>query len=455
MMAPAALAPQAMTDTLITNAVLVNEGQRFESDLLVRGGRIERIAAHIAAPAGAEVVDARGRLLLPGMIDDQVHFREPGLTQKGDLATESAAAVAGGITSFMDMPNVNPQTVTRAALADKYRIAQGRAHANYGFYFGATNDNVDEVARLQPGEACAVKIFMGASTGNMLVDNPATLDAIFARSPAMLVTHCEDTPIIKRNEEAARARYGEDVPFAEHPHIRSVEACYKSTELATGLAKRHGARLHVLHLTSARELAFFQPGDIASKQITVEACVHHLFFDEFRYADLGARLKCNPAVKSAADRIALVAAVREGRIDIVATDHAPHTREEKSQSYFKAPSGLPLVQHALLAMLELVQRGELDVETLVQRAMHAPAIRFKVRERGYLREGYHADLVLVDPQGGTAVDRDNLLYKCGWSPFEGHRFPARIDTTWVNGSIAYKAGKVVPQALGSRLLYNA
>ena len=428
---------------LITNAVLVNEGRRFEADLLIKGERIERIAPNISPPAGVKVLDAKGKFLLPGMVDDQVHFRDPGLTHKGDLATESAAAVAGGTTSFMDMPNVNPQTITREALAEKYRMAQGRAHANYAFYFGATNDNVEEIARLQPGETPAVKIFMGASTGNMLVDNPVTLEAIFARSPAILLTHCEDTPLIKRNEELARQKYGEDVPFSEHPHIRSVEACYKSTELAVGLARRHGARLHVLHLTSARELEFFQPGPVLGKQITVEACVHHLYFDESRYADMGSKLKCNPAVKSASDRVALVAAVREGRIDIIATDHAPHTREEKAQKYFKAPSGLPLVQHSLLALFELVARGELELETVVQRAMHAPAERFGVQERGFLREGGYADLVLVDPNKPTVVTPESLLYKCGWSPFDGHTFAASIASTWVNGELAWDGSKVL------------
>ena len=439
---------------LITNATLVNEGRRFEADLLIKGERIERIAPRISPPAGVRVLDAKGKFLLPGMVDDQVHFRDPGLTHKGDLSTESAAAVAGGTTSVMDMPNVIPQTVTRAALADKYRMAQGRAHANYGFYFGATNDNVEEIARLEPGETPAVKIFMGASTGNMLVDNPVTLEAIFARSPAILLTHCEDTPLIKLNEEKAREKYGEDVPYAEHPHIRSVEACYKSTELAVGLAKRHGARLHVLHLTTARELEFFQPGPVPGKQITVEACVHHLYFDESRYADLGSRLKCNPAVKSASDRIALVAAVCEGRIDIIATDHAPHTKEEKAQKYFKAPSGLPLVQHSLLALFELIARGELDLETVVQRAMHAPAQRFGVQERGFLREGAYADLVLVDPSKPTVVTPESLLYKCGWSPFDGHTFAASIASTWVNGELAWDGGKVLAPR-GQRLRFGA
>jgi len=438
---------------LITNAIIVNEGRRYPADVLIRGERIEKIAPQITAHGNVEVIDAAGRLLLPGMIDDQVHFREPGLTHKGDLATESAAAVAGGITSFMDMPNVNPQTITRAALADKYRIAAGRAHANYAFYMGTTNDNLAELEALQKGEACAIKIFMGASTGNMLVDDPATLEKIFARAPVLVVTHCEDTPMIKANEDAARAKYGEAVPFSEHPYIRSADACWKSTELAVGLARRHGTRLHVLHLTSARELAFFEPGPIEGKQITVEACVHHLYFDESRYADLGARLKCNPAVKTLADREALVAAVREGRIDIIATDHAPHTREEKAGSYFKAPSGLPLVQHALLALLDLVDRGELTLETVVARASHAPALRFGVVDRGFIREGTYADLVLIDPTAETHVTPESVRYKCGWSPFDGHTFSSRIDATWVNGQLVYRDGALRPQALGQRLQF--
>lgn len=436
---------------LITNARLVNEGCIIEADLLIRGDRIEKIASSITAPAGVEVLDAAGRLLLPGMIDCHVHFRDPGLTHKGDLASESAAAVAGGVTSIMDMPNTKPPTVTRQALADKYRIAQGRVRSNYAFYFGASNDNLAEIEALQPGEACALKIFMGCSTGNMHVDDPAALDAIFSRCPILIATHCEDTPMIDRNAAAARAKYGEDVPFSEHPRIRSTEACYVSTELAVGLARKHGALLHVPHLSTARELAFFEPGPITGKKITVEACVHHLCLDESRYADLGSQIKCNPAIKTAADRAALVEAVREGRIDIVATDHAPHTAEEKAQTYFKAPSGLPLVQHALVMLFELASRGELGVTTIVERTAHAPARRFGVAERGFLREGYHADLTLIDPKVQTEVTRESLLYKCAWSPFTGHSFPARIDATWVNGQLAWRDGRVTDGIFGRRL----
>ncbi|MGH8456888.1 MAG: dihydroorotase, partial [Stenotrophobium sp.] len=325
---------------LITNAHIINEGHETPADLLIKNGRIEKIAAKISAPAGVKVIDARGRWLLPGVIDDQVHFREPGLTHKGDLFTESASAVAGGVTSYFDMPNNIPTITTRERLAEKYAMAAGRSHANYAFYFGGANDNLEEIAKLQPNEACAVKVFMGASTGNMLVDDPKTLDGIFARSPLMVVTHCEDTPMIKANEERYRAQYGEDVPLSAHPLIRSAEACYKSTELATSLAKKHDARLHVLHLTTARELAFFKAGPVKGKRITVEACVHHLYMDESWYATRGMQVKCNPAIKTAADRVALVKAVHDNVIDVIATDHAPHTAEEKAQKYFKAPSGL-------------------------------------------------------------------------------------------------------------------
>ncbi|MGH8462088.1 MAG: dihydroorotase [Stenotrophobium sp.] len=436
---------------LITNAHVINEGHEKAADVLIKNGRIEKIAANISAPSGTAVYDAKGQWLLPGMIDDQVHFRDPGMTHKGDLSTESAAAVAGGVTSFMDMPNTIPNCTTRAALAAKYAGAIGRAHANYAFHFGAANDNLEEIKALRPGDAPAVKIFMGASTGNMLVDNPETLEGIFAHSQLILLTHCEDTPMIKANEERYRAQYGEDVPLSAHPLIRSAEACYKSTELAVGLARKHNARLHVLHLTTARELEFFSAGPIKGKRITVEACVHHLYMDESWYAERGNLVKCNPAIKTAADRVALVKAVHDNIIDVVATDHAPHTAEEKAQKYFKAPSGLPLVQHVLLMLIDLVKRGELNMSTVVNKTSHAVAERFGVKERGYIREGYWADLVLVDPHGSTTVQRDNVLYKCGWSPLEGRTLPARINATWVNGELAYRDGRVSPQRYGQRL----
>ena len=451
-MAPSSAQPDFAV--LITNARIVNEGREIDADVLIRNGRIEKIASRITNAPGV-VYDARGRLLLPGMIDDQVHFREPGLTHKGEIATESAAAVAGGITSFMEMPNTNPTTTTRERLAEKYAFTAPKARANYAFYFGGANDNADEVARVEPGEACAIKVFMGASTGNMLVDDPKVLEQIFSRAQIPVVTHCEDTPTIKANEEVARARYGEAIPASEHPRIRSEAACYKSTELAVGLAKRHGTSLHVLHLTTARELAFFTPGPLRNKQITVEACVHHLFFDERDYAALGTLIKCNPAIKTAADRRALVAAVMEDRIDVIATDHAPHTAAEKaSPSYFKAPSGLPLVQHALPALFELVRRGEMDLATVVRKTSHAVAERFGVVDRGYVREGYFADLTLVDPTRGVLVTPRSLLYKCGWSPFTGRHFPVSIDATWVNGELAWNQGELNPKPLGRRLEFR-
>lgn len=439
---------------LITNAHIINEGHETPADLLIRNGRIEKIASKIDAPAGVPVYDAKGQWLLPGVIDDQVHFREPGLTHKGDLYTESRAAVVGGTTSFFDMPNNKPAITTRALLADKYAMAQGRCFGNYAFYFGGANDNLEEVAALQRDEACAIKVFMGASTGNMLVDNPKTLDGIFARAQLLVVTHCEDTPTILANEEAARQKYGEDVPAWEHPNIRSVEACYKSTELATSLAKRHNADLHVLHLTTARELSFFTPGPVTGKKITVEACVHHLYMDDRDYEALGHLIKCNPAIKTPQDREALVRAVMEDRIDVIATDHAPHTAEEKANSYFKAPSGLPLVQHSLLMLIDLVKRGELNLRTVVNKTSHAVADRFGIRDRGYIREGYWADLVLVDPHGSTTVRKQDVLYHCGWSPVEGRTFPAAITATFVNGELAAEHGKVVGGPRGQRIRFS-
>jgi dihydroorotase len=439
---------------LISNARLVNEGQVCDADVLIEGDRIARIDSGLSLPAGAELIDASGKFLLPGMIDDQVHFREPGMTHKGDLQTESAAAAAGGITSFMDMPNVNPQTTTRAALADKYAIAEGRCTANYGFYLGATNGNIDEIKALKVGETCGVKAFMGASTGDMLVDDPAVLEKMFKHSPVMVVTHCEHSPTIWDNEAKARAKFGEEVPLREHPKIRSAEACLASSSLAIDLARRHDALLHVLHLTTAIEMPLFSKAHRSEKRITAEVCVHHLWFDESRYEELGMRIKCNPAIKSAKDRAALIAALNEGRIDIIATDHAPHTISEKSASYFKAPAGLPLVQHAMLTLFDLVAEGQISIELLVDRVSHAPADLFGVTERGYVREGWFADLVMVDPAKPYKVSSDNLLSKCGWSPFEGHQFSASIDTTIVNGEVVYRDGALTGNIAGRRLEFT-
>ena len=439
---------------LISNARLVNEGEIRDVDVLIDGDRIARIDKTIAVPDRADVIDADGRFLLPGMIDDQVHFREPGLTQKGDLATESAAAAAGGITSFMDMPNVDPLTTTRAALADKYAMAAGRCTGNYGFYLGATNSNIDEIRALRVGDACGIKAFMGASTGDMLVDDLDALDQIFEHAPVIVVTHCEDSPMIWANEDAAREKYGEDVPFTEHPGIRSADACYASSSLAIDLARKHDALLQVLHLTTEIEMEQFSPAHRSQKRITAEVCVHHLWFDESRYDELGSRIKCNPAIKRAEDREALIAALNAGRIDIIATDHAPHTADEKQGTYFKAPAGLPLVQHALLSLFDLVAAGQISVELLVDRACHASADIFGVQERGYVREGWYADLVLVDTARPYRVSADNILYKCGWSPFEGHRFSSSIDTTIVNGDIVYRDGQLTGRIAGRRLGFS-
>lgn len=443
-----------LSKLLILNARLVNEGEVRDADVLIDGDRIVRIDPGIAVPDGADIIDATGKFLLPGMIDDQVHCREPGLTHKGDLATESAAAAAGGITSFMDMPNVSPQTTTRDALADKYRIAANRCTVNYGFYLGATNGNIEEVKALEVGEACGIKAFMGASTGDMLVDDPDVLDKLFEHAPIMVVTHCEDSPTIWDNEAKARARFGDDVPFTEHPNIRSAAACLASSSLAAGMARRHDALLHILHLTTAIEMDLFEKTHRSEKRVTAEVCVHHLWFDESHYEELGSRIKCNPAIKSAKDREALIAALNDGRIDIIATDHAPHTAAEKASTYFGAPAGLPLVQHAVLTLFDLVADGQFSIELLVDRACHAPADLFGVTERGYVREGWFADFVIVDPHTPYEVSKANLLSKCQWSPFEGHKFSATIDTTIVNGNVVYRDGSLTGCVAGRRLEFT-
>jgi dihydroorotase len=389
------------------------------------------------------------------MIDDQVHFREPGVTYKADMATESHAAIAGGITSYMEMPNTNPQTVTLERLEEKYGLAQGRAWGNHAFYLGATNDNIDEIRRLEPKQTCGIKVFMGASTGNMLVDKLETLEQIFADAPTLIATHCEDTPMIQANEQRYREQYGDEIPMRFHPLIRSEEACWKSSSMAVDLARRHGTRLHVLHLTTARELALFDAGPIGGKRITAEACVHHLYFSEADYAQRGNFIKCNPAIKRVEDRDALRAALAEDRLDVIATDHAPHTLEEKQESsYFKVPAGLPLVQHALAMALELVHDGILSLPQLVHKVSHGPAELFNVRERGYLREGYWADLTLVDMQTPQRIERADVLYKCGWSPLEGDTLRSRVTATVVNGELKYRDGEFFGGASGVRLEFD-
>jgi dihydroorotase len=440
-----------MTDWLIQNARIVNEGQVRDADVRVRAGRIETIAGTLTAKPGERVYDARGRTLLPGLIDDQVHFREPGMEYKADIASESRAAVAGGITSFMDMPNTKPPAITRAALEDKFARGAKSALANYSFYMGTTNDNLDEIRALSPGQTCGLKVFMGASTGNMLVDDPTTLDGIFRDAPTLIITHCEDTPTIDANLAAEKAR-GTIPDATRHPYIRSREACIKSTLLAQALARQHDARLHVLHISTAEEVDLFEAGDLAKQRITAETCVHFLHFDASDYAERGNFIKCNPAIKFATDRAAIIRGVADGRLAVLATDHAPHTLAEKELPYEQAPSGLPLVQHALQCALERVLDGDFDIATLVARFCHAPAILFGIEGRGYLREGYWADLALVDLAKPHGCTRDTVLSKCGWSPFEGITFRSTPIATWVNGHLAWNEGEFDDSQLGQRLV---
>ncbi|MEM7066801.1 MAG: dihydroorotase [Cyanobacteria bacterium P01_B01_bin.77] len=427
---------------LIKNAQLVNEGKVFSSDVRICNQRIEKISESITPSESEEVVDASGFYLLPGMIDDQVHFREPGLTHKGTIASESRAAVAGGITSFMEMPNVNPSTTTIEVLENKYEIARERSIANYSFYLGATENNIEQIKRLDPTKHCGVKVFMGASTGNLLVEDPTALEDIFREAPTLIVTHCESGPVIAKNL-ARIEELNRPTVITDHPIIRDAEACFASSSLAVDLAKRHGSQLHVLHITTAKELTLFEPGPVANKSITAEACVHHLWFSDQDYPDLGNLIKCNPAIKAASDRAALIQALHEGRIDIIATDHAPHTWEEKQRDYSKAPAGLPLVQHALLTLFDQVANKRISLAQLVEKTAHNPAIRYGVIDRGYLREGYFADLVLVDRETPFTVTPENTLYHCGWSPFMGYKFSSSIVSTWVNGQLVFDGQKLI------------
>lgn len=440
---------------LIRNTIVVNEGRSFRADVLVAKGKIEAIDANIGAPVGAEVIDASGKYLLPGCIDDQVHFREPGLTHKAEIYTEAKAAVAGGITSFMEMPNTVPNTLTQELLEDKYRIASERSLANYSFFMGASNDNIDEVLKTDPRNVCGIKVFMGSSTGNMLVDNRQTLENLFSKCKMLIATHCEDEATIRANSEAYRQKYGEDVPIECHPLIRSAEACYKSSSMAVELARKYNTRLHILHISTAIETNLFDnKTPLREKRITAEACVHHLWFSDEDYKTKGTLIKWNPAVKTKEDRDEIMKAVFDNRIDIIATDHAPHTLEEKANKYFKAPSGGPLVQHALVAMLELVKQGKTTIEKVVEKMSHAPAECFRVEKRGYIREGYWADLVLVDLDSPWEVKRENVLSKCGWSPFEEQVFHSKVTHTFVNGHLAYRNGKFDESVKGQRLLFE-
>jgi dihydroorotase len=442
---------------LIRNATIINEGLKFEGSVLINDHIIERVFPYSVPGdfnlADIQIRDASGLYLIPGIIDDQVHFREPGLTHKGDISTESHAAVAGGITTYMEMPNTNPQSVTQELLEEKYRRAAEVSAANYSFYMGATNDNLEEVLKTDPSEVCGIKVFMGSSTGNMLVDDQETLSEIFKNAPALVATHCEDEATIKKNMEIARGRYGENVPVSRHAYIRSAEACYRSSSKAIELASRHNARLHILHLSSAMEMDLFSAGKVKDKKITAEVCIHHLWFDDRDYITKGNRIKWNPAVKTAKDKEALWQALLDDKIDVIATDHAPHTLEEKENTYFKAPSGGPLVQHSLVAMLEMSRNGFIPIEKVVQKMCHAPADLFRIDRRGYIREGYYADLVLVDPNRSWTVSRNNILYKCGWSPFEGQEFSHAVVSTFVNGQEVYKFGEASNIIAGKRLRF--
>jgi dihydroorotase len=442
-----------MASTIIKAATIVNEGKQFAGDIFIKDGFIEQIAPVINKPADKEI-NAEGLYLLPGCIDDQVHFREPGLTHKANIHTESRAAVAGGITSFMEMPNTVPNTLTQELLDDKYQIAAQQSLANYSFYMGASNDNLEEVLKTDTANVCGIKVFMGSSTGNMLVDNPTTLEKLFAESPMLIATHCEDEATIKSNLNHYKQLMGENVSIEFHPKIRSAEACYLSSSMAVELAQKNGTRLHILHISTEKETHLFDNSiPLAEKKITAEACVHHLWFTDEDYATKGNLIKWNPAVKTAADREGILSAVLDGRIDVIATDHAPHTIEEKAQPYLQAPSGGPLVQHALPAMLQLYHQGKITLEQIAEKMAHNVAICFQVEKRGFIREGYWADLVLVDLNAPWEVSKQNILYKCGWSPFESQTFNSRVTHTLVSGNLAYEQGKIIDGTVGKRMSF--
>lgn len=446
--------PQGIT--LIKNAKIINEGEIIEGDILIKGAYIQEVSSSISAKsAQVNIIDAEGNYVIPGAIDDQVHFREPGLTHKATIETESKAALAGGITSFIEMPNTNPQTTTIDKLNEKFDIAANSSYANYSFMFGGTNDNLDEILKVNSKEVAGIKLFLGSSTGNMLVDNPDVLEKIFSSTNMLISVHCEDEATIKRNTEMYMQTYGDDIPMEAHSLIRSEEACYLSSSKAIELAKKTGARLHVFHLSTAKEMELFTNKiPLSEKKITAEVCIHHLWFSDQDYKTKGSLIKWNPAVKTSKDRDALWKALLDNRIDVIATDHAPHTFEEKQQIYTKAPSGGPLVQHAVVAMFEAFHQGKIKLETIVQKMCHNPAILFQIEKRGFIKEGYFADLVIVNANHPWTVNKDNILYKCGWSPFEGTTFKSRISHTFVNGKLAYHNFKVKPQSFGQRLTFN-
>ena len=433
----------------------MNEGTVVESDLLIKGPYIEKIGKDLQSLPATAVVDAKGKHLIPGVIDDQVPFREPGLTHKATIYSESRAAVAGGVTSFMEMPNTVPPAFTQQLLEEKYHIASQTSLANYSFYIGASNDNLEEVMKTNLQKVCGLKIFMGSSTGNLLVDNPKALEGFFSRFPSIIATHCEDEATIKKNTEAHIARYGTQIPAAMHPQIRSEEACFRSSSFAIDLARKHGTHLHILHISTAKETHLFDNTlPLKDKKITAEACVHHLWFNQSDYERLGMFIKWNPAIKTAHDQQTIFEALLDNRLDVIATDHAPHTLEEKQNPYLKAPSGGPLVQHSLVAMLAFYKKGKIALEKVVEKMCHNPAILFRVQKRGFIREGYFADLVLVDLDAPWKVDKSNILARCGWSPFEGETFHAQVHSTWVSGHRAYCQGNLDERVMGNRLHFD-
>ncbi len=441
--------------TLIKNATIVNEGESFVGSVVVVDERIAKVVTGSLDEPADRVIDATGKLLLPGVIDDQVHFRDPGLTHKGDLYTEPKAAVAGGVTTYMEMPNTNPGAVSIENLEAKYKRASEVSLANYSFYMGTTNDNFAEVGAIDYNRVCGVKIFMGSSTGNMLVDSIEALEKLFCKTRVIVATHCEEDPMIAENLATYKAEYGEDIPVGFHPLIRSREACYASSSKAVKMAEKCNTQLHILHISTQEELALFRNDiPLKEKRITSEACIHHLWFCDEDYDEKGMYIKWNPAVKTAADRAAIWEAVLDDRIDVIATDHAPHTMEEKDQLYTKAPSGGPLIQHALVAMLEFVKQGKISIEKVVQKMSHNVADLFEIVDRGYIREGYFADLVVVDPTKPWTVEKSNILYKCGWSPFEGVTFSNSVACTFVSGHLAYDAGTFNESQKGQRVLFN-
>lgn len=440
---------------LIKNATVVNEGKIFPSDVFIDNGRIAKIDNNISVKKNHTEINAEQLHLFPGVIDDQVHFREPGLTCKGDIYTESKAAVAGGITSFMEMPNTVPNTLSQELLQEKYVIGKQKSLANFSFFMGASNTNIDEVLKTNSNNVCGIKVFMGSSTGDMLVDSEKTLENIFSKSPMLIATHCEDEATIRKNLEKYKAEYGDDIPVKFHPVIRNAEACYKSSSFAVALAKKYKTRLHILHISTAKETSLFDNSiPLEQKRITAEACIHHLWFSDEDYERLGNFIKWNPAIKTIADRNAILKAVLNNHIDIIATDHAPHTLEEKQQPYTKAPSGGPLVQHALVAMLQLYHQQKITLEKIAEKMCHAPAVCFQVEKRGFIREGYHADLVLADLNKKWTVTKENVFYKCGWSPFGGTEFNSMVTNTFVNGNMVYDNGIFNEEIKGQRLLFN-